>query len=48
VDIERVLRNDNSTDAYKRHRQLEATAHMVVQQGIDLLSPNPVAIIGLV
>jgi Fic family protein len=35
VDIERALRNEYSTDAHKRDLQLEARAHMVVQQWID-------------
>src|SRR5216684_5697666 len=35
VDIERALKNDYSTDAYKRDLQLEARAHIAVQQWID-------------
>lgn len=35
VDIERALRGDYSTDARKRDLQLEAKAHIVVQQWID-------------
>ena len=35
VDIERAMRNDYSTDAHKRNLQLEAKAHVVVQQWID-------------
>ncbi|HEV7372954.1 Fic family protein [Arenibaculum sp.] len=35
VDIERALRNDYSTNAEKRNLQLEAKAHIVVQQWID-------------
>jgi Fic family protein len=35
VDIERALRNDYSHDIGKRNLQLEAIAHMAVQQWID-------------
>jgi Fic family protein len=35
VDIERALKNDYSSDAYKRDLQLEARAHIAVQQWID-------------
>lgn len=35
VDIERALRNDYSTDPRKRDLQLEARAHIAVQQWID-------------
>lgn len=35
VDIERALKNDYSTNAEKRNLQLEAKAHIVVQQWID-------------
>ncbi len=35
VDIERALRNDYSQDAGKRNLQLEARAHIEVQQWID-------------
>lgn len=35
VDIERALRNDYSEDAAKRELQLEAKAHIEVQQWID-------------
>src|SRR5207244_3051682 len=35
VDIERALKNDYSKDARKRDLQLEAKAHIVVQQWID-------------
>src|SRR6202451_1695366 len=35
VDIERALKNDYSTDARKRDLQLEAKAHIAVQQWID-------------
>jgi Fic family protein len=35
VDIERALRNDYSTDPRKRDLQLEAKAHIAVQQWID-------------
>lgn len=35
VDIERALRNDYSADARKRDLQLEAKAHICVQQWID-------------
>ncbi len=35
IDIERALRNDYSTDPRKRDLQLEAKAHIAVQQWID-------------
>ena len=35
VDIERALKNDYSRDEKKRDLQLEAKAHIIVQQGID-------------
>lgn len=35
VDIERALRNDYSGNAHKRNLQLEAKAHIAVQQWID-------------
>jgi Fic family protein len=35
VDIERALRNDYSKDPHKRDLQLEAKAHIVVQEWID-------------
>ncbi len=35
IDIERALRNDYSKDAKKRELQLEAKAHIAVQQWID-------------
>jgi Fic family protein len=35
VDIERALKNDFSTDARKRDLQLEAKAHMAVQEWLD-------------
>jgi Fic family protein len=35
VDIERALKNDYSNDARKRDLQLEAKAHVIVQQWID-------------
>jgi len=35
VDIERALKNDYSTNTEKRNLQLEAKAHIVVQQWID-------------
>jgi len=35
IDIERALNNDYSTDTKKRNLQLEARAHIVVQQWID-------------
>ncbi len=35
VDIERAMKNDYSTDARKRTLQLEAKAHVAVQQWID-------------
>jgi Fic family protein len=35
IDIERALKNDYSTDARKRDLQLEAKAHITVQQWID-------------
>ena len=35
VDIERALKDDYSNDARKRDLQLEAKAHITVQQWID-------------
>ncbi len=35
IDIERALKNDYSTDARKRDLQLEARAHIAVQEWID-------------
>jgi Fic family protein len=35
VDIERALRNEYSTDTHKRDLQLEAKAHIAVQEWID-------------
>src|ERR1700726_3219206 len=35
VDIERALKNDYSKDARKRDLQLEAKAHITVQEWID-------------
>src|SRR5260370_22717289 len=35
VDIERALKNDYSKDAQKRDLQLEAKAHIAVQEWID-------------
>src|ERR1700729_1365655 len=35
VDIERALKNDYSQDAHKRDLQVEAKAHITVQQWID-------------
>ena len=35
IDIERALKNDYSKDAHKRDLQLEAKAHIAVQQWID-------------
>lgn len=35
IDIERALRNQYSDDAHKRNLQLEAKAHMEVQQWLD-------------
>ena len=35
VDIERALKNDYSADSAKRNLQLEAKAHIAVQQWID-------------
>src|SRR6266849_1051409 len=35
VDIERALKNDYSKDAHKRDLQLEAKAHIAVQEWID-------------
>src|ERR1039457_656573 len=35
VDIERALKNDYSQDAHKRDLQMEAKAHIAVQQWID-------------
>gem|GEM_PF-19580 len=45
IDIERALKNDYSTDAKKRDLQLEAKAHIAVQQWIDNggLRPAPVS-----
>jgi Fic family protein len=36
IDIERALRNDFSSDPVQRNLQLEATAHIAVQEWIDL------------
>ena len=35
VDIERALKNDYSSDPHKRDLQLEAKAHIAVQQWMD-------------
>src|SRR6267143_6948780 len=35
IDIERALKNDYSKDAHKRDLQLEAKAHITVQEWID-------------
>src|SRR6202167_6025691 len=35
IDIERALKNDYSKDAHKRDLQIEARAHITVQQWID-------------
>src|ERR1035437_3964471 len=35
VDIERALKNDYSQDAHKRDLQMEAKAHVAVEQWID-------------
>lgn len=35
VDIERALKEDYSTDAKKRNLQLDAKAHIAVQEWID-------------
>jgi hypothetical protein len=35
IDIERALKNDYSADPRKRDLQLEAKAHIAVQQWID-------------
>src|SRR5271154_33369 len=35
IDIERALKNDYSKDAHKRDLQLEAKAHIAVQEWID-------------
>ena len=35
VDIERALRDEYSSDAHKRHLQIEARAHIAVQRWID-------------
>lgn len=35
IDIERAMRNDYSADPQRRNLQLEATAHVMVQQWID-------------
>src|SRR6266498_3260355 len=45
VDIERALKNDYSNDPHKRDLQLEAKAHIRVQQWIDTggLAGRPVS-----
>lgn len=49
VDIERALKNDFSADPVKRDLQLEATAHIAVQQWIDRggLSGRATSVAGL-
>ena len=49
VDIERALKNDYSNDPRKRDLQLEAKAHITVQQWIDTggLAGRPVSLSGI-
>jgi Fic family protein len=49
VDIERALKNDYSSDPRKRDLQLEAKAHITVQQWIDTggLAGRPVSLAGI-
>ncbi|MBM2803488.1 MAG: cell filamentation protein Fic [Deltaproteobacteria bacterium] len=49
VDIERALKNDYSNDPHKRDLQLEAKAHITVQQWIDTggLAGRPVSQAGI-
>jgi Fic family protein len=49
VDIERALKNDYSNDPRKRDLQLEAKAHITVQQWIDTggLPSRPVSLAGI-
>src|SRR6266567_3503958 len=49
VDIERAMNNDYSTDARKRDLQVEARAHIEVQQWIDTggLAGRPVSLAGI-
>ncbi len=49
VDIERALKNDYSNDPHKRDLQLEAKAHIRVQQWIDTggLAGRPVSLAGI-
>jgi len=49
VDIERALKNDYSDDPRKRDLQLEAKAHITVQQWIDTggLAGRPVSLAGI-
>jgi Fic family protein len=49
VDIERALKNDYSNDPRKRDLQLEAKAHIIVQQWIDTggLAGRPVSLAGI-
>lgn len=49
VDIERALKNDYSNDPRKRDLQLEAKAHITVQQWIDTggLAGRPVSLAGI-
>lgn len=49
VDIERALKNDYSNDPRKRDLQLEAKAHITVQQWIDTggLAGHPLSLAGI-
>jgi Fic family protein len=49
VDIERALKNDYSNDPRKRDLQLEAKAHITVQQWIDTggVARRPVSLAGI-
>ena len=49
IDIERALKNDYSNDPRKRDLQLEAKAHIEVQQWIDsgALAGRPVSLAGI-
>src|SRR5437867_7245025 len=49
VDIERALKNDYSNDPRKRDLQLEAKAHIIVQQWIDTggLAGRPRSLVGI-
>src|SRR2546425_3125586 len=49
IDIERALKGDYSNDAEKRDLQLEAKAHIEVQQWIDTggLADRPLSLVGI-